>query len=661
MALDYSNKFDHINIKIKKDIKHSFESFNEKNYTNIIPLSTIEIKNEVIKETSPLIFSLKNKINYENLKNQNEMEFFLLRNRKKREIKKNISYINDKINEINNEIKVLQDKNLFERISIKKNKDINSLNCAKLSEKAKLFLMYYKSIKKYIVYLEKNINEIIIKIKENNKTNDSNTNLLKDLKQNFEISVTSTRNILNEKLKEFNEIDKKSTDLNDIKKFKESLKLINKNIDEVIESKKFLENINKQKSYINKLKIKIENGILNRIKLLSKENKEIFKILLNNQKKFSLIKDKIEKNYQELKIAEEEIEGRKLSSLTKIIFDNRNIEIKREIHNLNENQNLMDYELKKLIENIGICESLLVNLTNKLEFYKSIKNIKKVLSETKDNILKKFTILEGNKNYYTKLVLENINSRKNKIDEIKKEKNLINSRSLEIQTLIEKNSANIEINKQYLIELNQNLINHNIILEKFNIINKKINEQKKVITELNAKIYEIENINKNLSIENIYYQNTFRKSINNYFFENQKQTNEMKRQKLLNKNTTINLFIYLDNIEKRIINNKKLILNKFGNFIIKQKEINKRCKEYIKYNNKIANKNKTETVKRIKSYKYIINNIIKKFILANENNKNIKKKLKNIQDLLKKNESEINDEFNKLKLYLNERIKMFNK
>ena len=159
MALDYSYKYDHINIKIKKDIKHSFESFNEKNYTNIIPLSTIEIKNEVIKETSPLIFSLKNKINYENLKNQNEMEFFLLRNRKKREIKKNISYINDKINKINNEIKVLQDKNLFERISIKKNKDINSLNCAKLSEKVKLFLMYYKSIKKYIVYLEKNINE----------------------------------------------------------------------------------------------------------------------------------------------------------------------------------------------------------------------------------------------------------------------------------------------------------------------------------------------------------------------------------------------------------------------------------------------------------------------------------------------------------------------
>ena len=249
---------------------------------------------------------------------------------------------------------------------------------------------------------------------------------------------------------------------------------------------------------------------------------------------------------------------------------------------MNENQNLMDYELKKLTENIGICKSLLANLTNKLEFYKSIKKIKKVLGETKDNILKKFTILEENKNYYTKLVLENINSRKNKIDEIEKEKNLINSRSLNIQTLVEKNSANIDINKQYLIELNQNLINHNIILEKFNLINKKINEQKKVITELNDKIYEIENINKNLSLENIYYQNTFRKSINNYFFENQKQTNEMKRQKLLNKNTTINLFIYLDNIEKRIINNKKLILNKFSNFIIKQKEINKRSKEYIK-------------------------------------------------------------------------------
>ena len=84
MAFDYSNKYDHINIKIKKDIKQSFESFNEKNYTNIIPLNTNEIKNEVIHETSPVLFSLKNKINYENLKNKNEMEFFLLRNHKKR-------------------------------------------------------------------------------------------------------------------------------------------------------------------------------------------------------------------------------------------------------------------------------------------------------------------------------------------------------------------------------------------------------------------------------------------------------------------------------------------------------------------------------------------------------------------------------------------------
>ena len=74
----------------------------------------------------------------------------------------------------------------------------------------------------------------------------------------------------------------------------------------------------------------------------------------------------------------------------------------------------------------------------------------------------------------------------------------------------------------------------------------------------------------------------------------------MNRQKLLNKNTNINLIIYLDNIEKRIINNKKMISNKFNNFIIKQKEINKRSKEYIKYNNKFARKNKIEIIKIIK-------------------------------------------------------------
>ena len=634
---------------------------NEKNYTNIIPLNTNEIKNEVIKETSPLLFSLKNKINYENLKHKNEMEFFLLRNHKKRSIRNNIIDINDKINEINNKIIDLQDKNLFDRIHIKNNKDFHSENHAYLNEKIKVFLIYYEKIEKKIASLEQNINEILIKIKENYKSNENNKNLLIDLKKNFEILVERTKDELNKKLTSFNEIYKKSSDMNEINKIKDSLKSINKTMEEITEAKKFLENINKLKSYINKMKIKIENGIVNQIKLLSKENKEIFQIQLNNQKKFSSFKVKLEKKSQKLRKAQEEIDERILSSLTKIIFENRNNEIQKEIHNLNESQIIMDFELKKLFDNIGICKRLLVNLTNKSEFYTNIKNIKRIFCEIKDNLLKKFSVLEENKNYYTKLVIENINSRKNKIDHIENEKNIINSKVLEIQSLLEKNSADNKINKLNLNELNQNLVNHNIILEKFKLIRNKINQQKKVISELNEKIVEIEYINKNLAIENVYYQNTFRKSINNYFFENQKQTNEMKRQKLLNKNTTINLFIYLDNIEKRIINNKKMILNKFSNFIIKQKEINKRSKEYIKYNNKIANKNKTETVKRIKSYKYIINNIIKKFILTNENNKNKKKKLKNIQDLLKKNESEINDEFNKLKLYLNERIKMFNK
>ena len=185
MAFDYSNKYDHINIKIKKDIKQSFESFNEKNYTNIIPLNTNEIKNEVIKETSPLLFSLKNKINYENLKNKNEMEFFLLRNHKKRSIRNNIIDINDKINEINNKIIDLQDKNLFDRIHIKNNKDFHSENHAYLNEKIKVFLIYYEKIEKNIASLEQNINEILIKIKENYKANEYNTNLLIDLKKKF--------------------------------------------------------------------------------------------------------------------------------------------------------------------------------------------------------------------------------------------------------------------------------------------------------------------------------------------------------------------------------------------------------------------------------------------------------------------------------------------
>ena len=287
-----------------------------KNYTNIIPLNTNEIKNEVIKETSPLLFSLKNKINYENLKNKNEMEFFLLRNHKKRSIKNNIIDINDKINEINNKIIDLQDKNLFDRIHIKNNKDFHSENYAYLNEKIKVFLIYYEKIEKNIASLEQNINEILIKIKENYKSNENNTNLLIDLKKNFDTLVEHTKDELNKKLTSFNEIYKKSSDMNEINKIKDSLKSINKTMEEITEAKKFLENINKLKSYINKMKIKIENGIVNQIKLLTKENKEIFQIQLKNQKKFSSIKVKFEKKSQELKKAEEEIDERILSSLT---------------------------------------------------------------------------------------------------------------------------------------------------------------------------------------------------------------------------------------------------------------------------------------------------------------------------------------------------------
>ena len=83
--------------------------------------------------------------------------------------------------------------------------------------------------------------------------------------------------------------------MNEINKIKDSLKSINKTMEKIIEAKKFLENINKLKSYINKMKIKIENGIVNQIKLLTKENKEIFQIQLKNQKKFSSIKVKFER------------------------------------------------------------------------------------------------------------------------------------------------------------------------------------------------------------------------------------------------------------------------------------------------------------------------------------------------------------------------------
>ena len=79
-------KCDGINQKIKNDIVNSLDLFN-KSYENNMPYNQIEIKREVKKEISPILFSLNNKIKYTTIENINEINYFRLTEQNIKEVK----------------------------------------------------------------------------------------------------------------------------------------------------------------------------------------------------------------------------------------------------------------------------------------------------------------------------------------------------------------------------------------------------------------------------------------------------------------------------------------------------------------------------------------------------------------------------------------------
>ena len=662
MALDLLNKYEKINQKVNRDINQSFQLFNNKRYANSVPLSRREIRNEIEKESSHILFSLKNKIKYKTIENHNEILFFHLTEHNLREVRRNLIDIKSQINEINNKIKVLQDKNRYEKISIDNNKNnLSQQIYMGIIKKEKIFLKYYETIKQKIPTLEKNQKEINIKTKNKIEKDEKNTNSLNDLKQNIKSLIDSTKNNINKKLDIINETNKKLSNTYEIKNLKECLTIIKRNLEKINDKRKFVPVIVEFKSNINKLKNNIENSVINKIKLSLKENNEILKKLINNLNKISNLKDNTNKNLQESKNIVKVLNDIRMSSLSKIVFDKMSNEIQQGIYNLNQEQILIDYEFKILFENIEKNKNISENLVKKIDYYEYIKNIRNKYNEIKNNLAQKFDTLEENKNLYTNMISTNIVSRKNKIDSIKKEKNMIISKTFEIQSLIEKNLDENKINKQNLQEIKINWKNFIDFIKKYNLINNNVTNQKKEIKQYNKKIYAIENMMKNITLDNLDYQKTLRRSISNYFFENKKKTNKIKRYKLLNKSASANLIFCLKSLDKTFINNKTSLENHINNYIKKQKEINKRSKEYIKYNNKIIHKNKIETIKKLKSFKDKINKIIKIYIRINENNKVTKQKIKNIQDLLIKKQREIDEEFYQIRLYLKNKIKTVNK
>ena len=659
MKFDVENKYEEIDNKIKTDIKKSYSQFNIQKFKNIIPLNKIEIYNEISKEAEPTLFSLKNRIRHTSIENQNEINYFRLSENNFSEIKNKLCYINNKINEINNKIQILIDKNLSEKILIKNNKEEHRYIYSNLFSKENLILQYHENLLKNISYIENRTKKLLKKFEDKNENN--NKNSLKELKEKLPAFIESSIKDIDNKLDKINYIKNKLFEFNEIKKLKDSIKYINQHLEKMKENKIYLDSINILKTNINKIQNKIECGLVNQLKLSSKENNEIFQKTLNHLNKILNLKDKTNKTLQDFKFNEKDIIDLRTSCLSKNDSEIINNIIIKKIYNLNENQSLFKYELEKLEEYIFKTKSKLSEFLNKLDFYKNIKNIAKKIQDIKDNFTKEIKILYENKNFFTNLISSNIKLRKQEINKLKNEKNIINSNLSLIHSLIKKNINNNNNYKRNIIEIEQNLISHNIIIEKYNLINIKFTHQKEEIKEFNNKLFQIENKIENVILNNIDYENMLRKSINNYNFEIKKRLNEMTGQILLNKKTNNNLIIYLNNLEKNIINHKKLLLNKIQILINNLTEINKRNKEYFTYNNKLINKNKIEIIKKLNSYKDNLDKVIEKYMNINEDNKSTKQKIQNLQELLNKNREEINEGFKQIKIYLKNRIINYNK
>ena len=648
-------KYDEINQKIKNDIVNSFDSIN-KNYENDLPYNQLEIKREVKKEISPIIFSLNNKIKYTTIENINEINYFRLTEQNIKEVKYKIMDLCCKIDKINNKIDYNKDKNLFKQVSIKKAEIEFKQKISDIKSKEDILNMYNEKIKSNLLHIIKDKEEILEKIPTNNDLKNSNLNLLNNLKKNSKDIFETFEFQMNKKLNKLNEIKNKINFDNDLSAIKNSVKKINRNIDEIKKNKLDIQAIYMLKSANNIIKNKIYNDFFIKIKLYLKDNNSLNTKIIENNTRISDYKNSVQNNLQKSKNIEDELNKAKMNCLSKEKLESINNFNKDGSYNLKQSQTLIKYKLDNLFENIDISKKSLGNFATKIDLNKYIMDFENALNVSKIDFSKKIDNVEKIKNYYSNLIISNIDSRKDRINKIENGTNLINSELAENLDLSKKcYESNNTFNQQIEI-MEKDLLNYNKILEKLAIINNQINCQQKNIIEFFNKLKDMNNYRKNMILNNLNYQNDLRKSINNYIYENKKQINEINRQNLINKKESKSLIIFLENFEKNIINNKIFLSSKIDNFIKSQNEINKKTKEYFNYNKKIEDKIKMEKIKRLKVFKETINKILSRFISINDSNKENNLRIKNLQDLLNKNKSEVKEGFDNIKLYLNQKL-----
>ena len=573
-------KYDEINQKIKNDIVNSFESIN-KNYEIDLPYNQLEIKREVKKEISPIIFSLNNKIKYTTIENINEINYFRLTEQNIKEVKDKIVDLCCKIDKINNKIDYNKDKNLFKQVSIKKAEIEFKQKISDIKSKEDILNMYNEKIKSNLLHIIKDKEEILEKIPTNNDLKNSNLNLLNNLKKNSKDIFETFEFQMNKKLYKLNEIKNKINFDNDLSAIKNSVKKINRNIDEIKKNKLDIHTIYMLKSANNIIKNKIYNDFFNKIKLYLKDNNSLNTKIIENNTRISDFKNSVQNNLQKSKNIEDELNKAKMNCLSKEKLESINNFNKDGSYNLKQSQTLIKYKLDNLFENIDISKKSLGNFATKIDLNKYIMDFENALNVYKIDFSKKIDNVEKIKNYYSNLIISNIDSRKDRINKIENGTNLINSELAENLDLSKKcYESNNTFNQQIEI-MEKDLLNYNKILEKLAIINNQINCQQKNIIEFFNKLKDMNNYRKSMILNNLNYQNDLRKSINNYIYENKKQINEINRQNLINKKESKSLIIFLENFEKNIINNKIFLSSKIDNFIKSQKKLIKKQKNIL--------------------------------------------------------------------------------
>ena len=481
MNIEISKEYDEINNIIKNDITNHFELFNNNSDENIIPMSKIEINNEIKREMSPILFSLNNKIKYSTIKNINEINYFRLVEQNIKEIKYKILDINEKIDKINNKIDIIKDKNLLKSISLK-NSNIELTNkISNIKSREDILIKYYDKIKKKLLNTKKTKEDILLKLSTNDNMKDNNINILNNLKKNLTVLIEKMKFEMEKKSDKLNEMKSMLNFINEINIIKNSIKNIDDKMKEIKNNKLDIHAIYSLKNLINIIKTKINNEIFIKIKLFSKENNNIYRKTIENNLRILESTNNVKNNLQKSKNIEIEINNIRTSSLSNEKLETINIIGKEDIYNLKQNQSLIKFNLEKIFENIISVKNLLDDYVKKIDFYKYIETFGNSLNQINNDFSEKISYVEKYKNYYSKLILSNIDSRKEKINKIENEKNLINPKFLEISNLTTKCNDNNNIFKQQIENMENDLMNYNKIFENFIIINNQVNHHKKVI------------------------------------------------------------------------------------------------------------------------------------------------------------------------------------